>query len=56
MTQTYELLGLPVWVVDSFEELRDLTEEQLQAKYLELSPKFESEAMWAMYWISRIRD
>ncbi len=56
MTQTYELLGLPVWVVDSFEELRDLSEEQLQAKYLELSPKFESEAMWAKYWISRIRD
>jgi hypothetical protein len=56
MTQNYELLELPVWVVDSFEELRDLTEEQLQAKYLELSPKFGSEAMWAKYWISRIRD
>jgi hypothetical protein len=55
MTQNYELLGLPVWVVDSFEELRDLTEEQLQAKYLELSPKFGSEAMWAKYWISRIK-
>ena len=55
MTQIYELMGLPVWVIDSFEELRDLTEEQLQARYVELSPKFETEAMWAKYWISRIR-
>ena len=55
MTQSYEALGLPVWLIDSFEELRDLTEGQLQAKYLELGPKFESEAMWASYWISRIR-
>ena len=55
MTQSYEALGLPVWLIDSFDELRDLTEEQLQAKYLELGPKFESEAMWASCWISRIR-
>jgi hypothetical protein len=56
MTQVYESLGLPVWVVDSFEQLHGLTEEQLQAKYIELSPKFGSEAMWASYWVSQIRS
>ena len=55
MTQSYEQLGLPVWLIDSFEELRDLTEERLHTIYLELRPKFASEAMWASHWISRIR-
>jgi hypothetical protein len=56
MTQNYEQLGLPIWVIDSFEELHELTEEQLHAKFRELSPKFGSDAMWAKYWISRIRN
>jgi len=43
-------------VVDSFEELRDLTEDQLKEKYHALSPKFGSEAMWASYWITRIKS
>jgi hypothetical protein len=56
MTQHYEQIGLPIWVVDSFEELRDLNEDQLRKKYYELSPKFGSEAMWASYWITRIKS
>jgi hypothetical protein len=56
MTQHYEQIGLPIWVIDSFEELRDLTEDQLKEKYYELSPKFESEAMWSSYWITRIKS
>jgi hypothetical protein len=56
MTQYYEQLGLPIWVIDSFEELHELTEEQLHAKYKDLSPEFGSEAMWASFWISRIRE
>jgi hypothetical protein len=56
MTQHYEQIGLPIWVIDSFEELRDLTEDQLKEKYHALSPKFESEAMWASYWITRIKS
>ena len=26
-----------------------------KSKYLELSPRFGSQAMWAKYWISRIK-
>ena len=55
MTTHYEQIGLPIWVVDSFNELRDLSEDQLRKKYYELSPKFGSEAMWASYWITRIK-
>jgi hypothetical protein len=56
MAQTYELLGLPVWVIDSFEEVCSLTEEQLRAKFIEMSPNFKSEALWSSYWINRIRN
>jgi hypothetical protein len=56
MTQEYEKLGLPLWVVDSFDDLRDLTEGELQKKYWELSTKFDSEAMWIDYWFLRIKS
>jgi len=56
MTETYENLGLPIWVVDSFEKFQDLTESHLQEKFLEISPKFKCEAMWASYWIERIKS
>lgn len=56
VTQEYERLGLPVWVIDSFEELANTTENQLQEKYLDLGPKFGSEAMWAEYWIAQIES
>jgi len=54
MTEHYEKIGLPIWVVDSFEELRDLTEDQLKEKYEEVKPKFGSQAIWASHWIALI--
>ena len=56
MTQEYERLGLPVWVIDSYDELHDFTEDHLRKKYLALSPKFETKALWFNYWNTRIKS
>ena len=55
-TEVYENIGLPIWVIDSYEELRSMTERKLKEKYLEFSPKFGCEAMWVDYWISQIKS
>lgn len=54
MAERYEELGLPVWVVDSYDELIDVTEGQLLDKYEELKYKFDSPALWSGFWEERI--
>jgi hypothetical protein len=54
MSEAYERLGLPVWVVDDYLELRAVTERQLQAKYEELAERFQCPALWFAYWEERI--
>ena len=50
MAEELERLGLPIWVVDSYEELKKYDEGALKAKYLEFEPKFKSDALWFDYW------
>jgi hypothetical protein len=50
MTEAFSRLGLPLWIVDSYEELRAFDEETLAKKYQELSPGFHSRALWMAYW------
>jgi hypothetical protein len=54
LADCYWNLGLPVWIVDSYRELANLTEEQLKDKYLQLQSRFSSEALWFDYWKKRI--
>jgi hypothetical protein len=54
LADTYRNLGLPVWIVDSYRELANLTEEQLKDKYLQMKPRFSSEILWFDYWKNRI--
>jgi hypothetical protein len=56
LSDSYSNLGLPVWVVDSYGELANLSEEQLQEKYLQLQPRFSSEALWFDFWKNRIMN
>jgi hypothetical protein len=55
MTEEYKLLGLPVWVVDSYDEVISINEEFLETRYKELSQGFGSDRIWAEFWISAIR-
>lgn len=56
MTSRYESLGLPIWVIDSFEDIDNLDEAFLMAKYNDFKEKFNGDAIWADYWIRLIRE
>ena len=56
MTEQFESLGLPIWVVDSYKELNEFSEAQLKEKYEELMYRFTSEVLWSPYWIEKIRS
>ena len=56
MASTYESLGLPIWVVDSYSDLSKLDEGDLQSIYNSFAKRFESKAIWSEYWINKIEE
>ncbi len=56
MADHFEKLGLPIWVIDSYSELGSLDEHDLELKYEEFKPRFESAALWFDYWASKIKS
>jgi hypothetical protein len=56
MTEQYQSIGLPIWLVDSYDEVREVNEQSLEGKYRELSLGFGTERMWADYWITLIKN
>jgi hypothetical protein len=56
MTSIYENIGLPIWVLNNYSELKKFDESMLRNKYLSLVNKFKSEAIWADYWIKKIYE
>lgn len=56
MTERYAELGLPVWVIDSFDELQAVGERELEQRYSILRPQFDSKVLWFDYWRQRMKD
>jgi hypothetical protein len=56
MTERFVSLGLPIWIVDSFEELTAHDDKKLCTKYLDLMDGFNSEALWFEFWKKRIQS
>ena len=56
MTEHFADLGLPIWLVDSYEEVETLTEDDLEQKHMALAPGFEHPALWMDYWKKAIFD
>ena len=56
MTETFENLGLPIWVIDSYEELASLEESELEQKYKTLSKNLDHRALWTTHWIKIIME
>jgi hypothetical protein len=56
MSEYYERIGLPVWVIDSYDELIGAEESFLESKYKSLENKFDSSAVWVNYWIEQINE
>lgn len=50
LTERYESLGLPVWIVDDYADLQNLNETQLREIYWELFHKFASPALGFEFW------
>jgi hypothetical protein len=51
----YESIGLPIWVVESFNELSKFNERELTEKYEQLKGRFGSDALWSDYWFKKIK-
>jgi hypothetical protein len=56
MTEHFASLGLPIWIVDSFEELTAYDDKKLFTRYFDLLDGFNSEALWFEFWKKRIQS
>jgi hypothetical protein len=56
MTSRFSELGIPVFIVESYEEICQLNEQDLNLIYQDFKPKFSNATIWASYWIKRIKD
>ena len=56
MTSYYESIGLPVWTIESYQDLLDHSESDLIDKYRSMSVGFSNEAIWADFWIKKIKS
>ena len=54
MNEYFKELGLPIWVIESYSEIEELSETALGDKYAELSHKFDSKWLWARTWFEEI--
>jgi hypothetical protein len=54
MTEKFYEMGLPLWVVESYEELQIFTEADLHIKYEELAPRFNTRSLWFEFWREKI--
>lgn len=51
----FAALGMPLWILNSFDELESLEEAELTDIYRTFRPKFDSPTLWLPYWESVIR-
>lgn len=49
-------LGLPIWIVDSYDELINVTQSELVGKYNLIKARFDSPTLWMNYWEDAIRS
>ncbi len=54
MTTFYSGIGIPLYIVDSWDELENITEQQLEAFYTEYSAKLQAAAIYMPYWVDTI--
>ncbi len=54
-TEYFKSLGIPMWVVDDWHELDNLTEEDLGKKHKELWQGFDESKLYMDYWVNKIK-
>jgi hypothetical protein len=53
-TLFFKKIGLPLYVIDEWQELDNLREQDLELIYKELEKSFDHPALWAQYWLTLI--
>lgn len=56
LTEYFYDCGLPLLLIEDWEEVLQLTKETLDKKYDIIKPRFTCEALWVEYWINKILD
>lgn len=56
MTESFRALGLPIWIIDKWDELEGITETELTNRYEAMQREAKNEALWADYWKKRVRE
>ena len=56
MTEYFRSLGLPMWLIDDWGELRDLDAHDLEKKYHDLTKDANTESLYLNYWIKKIKQ
>lgn len=54
-TNYWKRIGIPLFVIKDWGELKHMTKERLEQIYTELSSKPECRALWMDYWIEQIK-
>jgi len=49
-TRAFVGRGLPMWIVQRWEDLAEISETQLEVKYAELEHRFSGPSLWMDYW------
>ena len=52
----FQNLGLPIWVIDDWDDLDRIDNNILEEKYVELENGFESKELFMRYWRNRIHN
>lgn len=55
MNEYFVSLGVPMVIIDSWEELHEYTTEILTALYATMAPKLNCPALWADFWVKEIQ-
>jgi hypothetical protein len=50
LTTQFAALGLPLLLIDTWEDLKDFNRERLAEEYVKMAPKFNNPALWFNYW------
>jgi len=48
-------IGLPLWIVDSWDEIKGFDEKSLENKYNDLKKRFNSSVLYMDYWANQIK-
>ncbi|MFA5000618.1 MAG: hypothetical protein WC531_00095 [Candidatus Paceibacterota bacterium] len=56
MMESFSQLGLPIWLVDDWQEIKNFSETELASKYTEIMAQANTKPLFLDYWINLIKN